>query len=82
MPGAIIGRIPKGKSDEVRISLESYKGQDLIDVRLFMRLSDPSGEIIATKKGVSLPIDCLPDLAGAIQKAMEEAQRRGLLKAS
>lgn len=79
MPGQIFGRIPKNKNDEVRISLESYKGQDLIDVRLFMRLTDPSGDIIATKKGISLPVKQLPELASAIQDAMVEARRRGIL---
>jgi hypothetical protein len=78
MAGTILARIPKGKSDEVRIALENYHGRDCIDLRQYIKI-DPSGEIVASKKGISLPVGSLPALLAGIQDAHAEAVRLGLL---
>ena len=78
MAGTVLARIPKGK-DEIRVSLENFRGQDSVHVRLYVKLADPSGDIVATKKGVSLPVANLPDLLTGIQDALAEARRLNLM---
>jgi len=81
MAGVVLARIQKNKADEVRVALEKWAGKDNIDIRVYVKLSDPSGEIVATRKGVSLPVAKIPDLLVGIQAAQTEAIRLGLLKA-
>ena len=80
MPGPVIARIPKSAREEVRVSLETWRGRHSIDVRVYAQLADPSGEIVPTKKGASLPIAKLPELITALQDAKSEAARLGLIE--
>ena len=59
-------------------SLGSYAGLKLVDVRTFMDLRD--GVRRATKKGVSLKVERLPELIAALELAHAEAVTRGLLR--
>ncbi len=47
-----------------------YQGHDLIDVRVFARKK--GGEIIATRKGVSLNVDQIPDLLECLEWALQQ----------
>ena len=51
-------------SYDIRVSRAFFKNIDRVDVRTFM---DIAGERRPTKKGVSLPLDHLPDLIAALQ---------------
>lgn len=66
---------------DVRVALDEFHGVDLIDVRVWADFkAGPAGVVRApTKKGVALNVRSLPELIQALQKAQEEAQRRGLL---
>ena len=64
---ALVARIPKNPTEEVRISLTSYRGHDLIDIRVFFQ--DEQGEWRPTKRGVSLSVDAFTELRDAIGKA-------------
>jgi hypothetical protein len=64
------------KGQVVRVSLRPYNGHSLIDVRNWWVGDD--GEM-HPGKGVSLPIRHLPQLATAIQKALERAKALGHL---
>jgi hypothetical protein len=71
--------LEKNARERVRISLDRYRGVDLIDVRVTVELSSSSGTWVPTAKGLSLRIEQLADLIEALQAAEAEARTRGLL---
>jgi hypothetical protein len=73
----IISRFWKNRShDAIEVSLKSFEGMNLCDVRTFtMR----DGGLVPTTKGISVVIPRLRDLAKAINKAVTKAQQLGLL---
>ena len=61
----------KNSSETVRVSATRYQGHDLIDVRIFARTKE--GKITATRKGVSLNVDQVPDLLECLEWALQQA---------
>lgn len=49
---------------DTRVTRSTFKGVDRIDIRQFI---DIKGERRPTKKGVSIPLDRVPDLIAALQ---------------
>jgi hypothetical protein len=78
-PECVIAIIAKNKRERVRVALDAYRGVDLVDIRVLAQLDDPSGLLVATKKGVSLKIEQLPELISALRAAEAVARARGLL---
>ena len=74
-----IAVVKKNLGEDVRVALGSYAGLVLVDMRTFMDLKD--GVRHATKKGVSLKVERLPELIAGLQLAQAEAVARGLLPA-
>jgi hypothetical protein len=66
---ALVARIPKNPTEEVRVALTSYRGHDLVDIRVFYQ--DEAGEWRPTKRGVSLSVDSFTELREAVAKAEE-----------
>jgi hypothetical protein len=66
---ALVARIAKNPTEEVRVSLTSYRGHDLVDIRVFFQ--DEQGEWRPTKKGVSVSVDSFAELREAVVKAEE-----------
>jgi Transcriptional Coactivator p15 (PC4) len=73
----IISRFWKNRShDAVEVSLKSFEGMNLCDVRTYtMR----DGGLVPTTKGISVVLPRLPDLARAINKALAKARELGLI---
>ena len=78
MTGRAIATIVKNQREEVRVSLDEFKGHRLVDIRVF---TDPytGDERVATKKGISLAVGKLPALIAALRDAEREARAAGLL---
>jgi hypothetical protein len=62
----------------VRVQLREFEGRALIDARRYFTNKD--GVLQPTKKGLSLAVTRLPDLAAAINKALRKAIELGLIK--
>ena len=78
----IIATIEKNSREDVRIALDEFHGAQLIDVRTFADFtSGGPDDRKPTKKGVSLNVAKLPALIAALERARDEAERRGLLGA-
>jgi hypothetical protein len=75
----VVATIPKNSREWVRVALDNYRGVELIDVRVLVELNQETGLPVPTKKGVSLKVEKLPLLINALQDALAEAQRRGLI---
>ena len=66
------------KGDAVRVSLQSWEGFQIVDIRQHFTASD--GTLRPTKKGITLAVRRLPDLADALRKALAKAVELGLVE--
>jgi hypothetical protein len=62
----LIGEIQKNSTEKIRVSIESYKGHEFIDVRVYYE--DDTGEWRPTKKGIAIA----PDKAVFIYSLLSE----------
>jgi hypothetical protein len=77
----VIGTISKNTLEEIRVSLDEFRGVALLDVRIFADFTGADHDNKRpTKKGISLKIAKLPELLQALREAEAEAIRRGLLR--
>lgn len=53
-----------GERTDTRVTRSSFKGIERVDIRLY---ADVNGERRPTRKGVSIPIERVPDLITALQ---------------
>lgn len=72
-----IASIQKGDA-EVRVALDEFKGNLTIDVRLFETFTT-ANVMMPTKRGITLGLARLPELAAALADAETKARAMGLL---
>jgi hypothetical protein len=65
------------RHDALVVTLSTYKGTNLIDVR--KHAMNREGKLVPTAKGIAMKVTRLPDLLKAVSKALEKAQSLGLL---
>jgi hypothetical protein len=71
MEGAmIIGEIQKMGTDRIIVTVKEFKGKTYIDVRNFFENDD--GEMVPTKKGVSLTPENLDELIRLLGEAKKQ----------
>lgn len=70
----LIGEIERNATERLRVSQESYKGKDYLDIRIYYQ--DDAGEWKPTKKGVTVSPDRFEEFAQIIQKAAEELKKK------
>ncbi len=61
----LIGEIQKNTTEKIRVSKESYKGHDFIDVRVYYE--DDNGEWRPTKKGIAISPDKVDELINLLK---------------
>lgn len=64
----LISTIQKNASEQLRISLDEYRGVELVDIRVFASFS-AANVAMPTKKGLSIRRDMLPELIEALEAA-------------
>ncbi|WP_297754627.1 transcriptional coactivator p15/PC4 family protein [uncultured Shimia sp.] len=62
-----IATIPKNSKEEFRVSLDEFRGHQLLNVRVWYRAEDD--EMRPGRQGIALRLALLPDLARALEKA-------------
>ncbi|MBE3571834.1 MAG: transcriptional coactivator p15/PC4 family protein [Moorella humiferrea] len=62
----------KNKREQIRIEATEYKGQDLVDIRVYYQ-DQTSGEWKPSKKGIAFKVELLPEVIKALQ-ALETTQ--------
>lgn len=69
----LVGVIPKSRREEIQVHLDTWRGHRLCNVRVFLLEFDgvELDEPRATKKGVVLKPDKLPELIRALAKVCE-----------
>lgn len=58
----------KNNRETIHITPGRYEGYDLIDIRVYTR--NQTGEIVPTKKGISINVDTVPELLDALLWAL------------
>lgn len=71
----IIGEIQKTGTDKIIVTVKEFKGKTYVDVRTFFE--NDEGEMIPTKKGVSLTPENLDELIGLLTEAKGKLQEGG-----
>ena len=65
------------RGESVRVQLREFEGAALVDVR--KHYTNAQGQLAPTKKGLSIAVRKLPELAAAINKALAKAKQLGLV---
>ncbi len=72
-----VAKFRKGEA-ELRVTLDRFKGRFVVDVRQWEAFT-PAGVFFATKRGVTLAVERLPDLAKALADAETLSRSLGLI---
>lgn len=59
---------PKNKFQEVRVGIREFKGNDLVDIRIWT-MTQGAEQMVPTAKGVTVNVHLLPKLLSALQDA-------------
>ena len=66
----ILATIPRNATEQLQISVSTYKGNQYLNMRIFYT-TDDGQTWLPTKKGVTFGKDALETLEEAVQKAKE-----------
>ncbi len=67
----ILATIPRTATEQLQISINSYKDKRYLDLRIYYT-TDDGANWLPTKKGVTISPDNLVTLKDAVEAAMEE----------
>jgi len=70
----VIGEIQKG-TDRIMVTVKEFKGKTYVDIRTYFE--NDQGEMVPTKKGVSLTPENLDEILGLLQQA-KKAVKEGV----
>ena len=73
----VVGSFTKNKREQVKVTLSKYMGYDLVGVRVWFKSDD--GSYKPGKSGINIRTSLLPELMRLLDRAHDEAKKRGLL---
>ncbi|KKU23316.1 MAG: hypothetical protein UX36_C0006G0012 [Microgenomates group bacterium GW2011_GWC1_46_15] len=59
----IISQIERSSTEQLRITSRTFNGKKYFDARIWLK---STGDFYPTKKGISLPVDILPQFIGEL----------------
>jgi hypothetical protein len=77
MADKLIATIEKNKTEEIRVSLSTFNGYDLANIRVWFRTDD--GDMRPGKAGLAIRLEKLPAVIQALTDLEAEAHHLGLL---
>jgi hypothetical protein len=75
----VCAQFRRNKRESVKVSLSEFRGTPTIDVRCWFATGDGDK---AGRAGITLSAKHLPELADGINRALDEATARGLIKSN
>lgn len=75
--GELIVSFEKNSKEEVRVSVDEFRGRKIINMRVYYR--NDAGEWLPGKQGVALALDRYRDLADAVLQLGEWLEARDML---
>ncbi len=78
--GEIIKDIQRNNTEIIRIEVSEYKGNELINLRIWYQAIDDNGEVIykPTQKGVALNLSKYDELLEGIEKIGQYIKDKGI----
>src|SRR5262249_19618430 len=73
----VIATFEKNKKEEVRVSVETFHGRKLLNIRVFYK--DDDGTMKPGKQGLALGVDRYKDLASAILELGHHLKTNGMI---
>ena len=73
----LISKFEKNKKEEVRVSLDTFHGRKLINIRVYFK--DDDGTMKPGKQRLALGVDRYKDFAGAILELGQQLKTQGLI---
>lgn len=73
----LIAKFEKNKKEEVRVSLATFHGRKLINIRVYYK--DDDGMMKPGKQGIALAVDRYKDFAGAVLELGQQLKIQGLI---
>lgn len=70
---------PKNKFQEVRVGVREFKGNDLVDIRIWT-MTQGAEQMVPTSKGVAVNVHLLPQLLKALQDTEKILKESKLLE--
>ena len=74
-----VATIQKNSLDELRVSVDTFKNHQFIQIRTWTEKSD-SKEKIPLRKGITFGFHVLPEIITALQKIEHSAKQKDMLK--
>jgi hypothetical protein len=68
----------KNRFQEVRVGISEFRGNNLINIRVWTKLRD-SDEVVPTSKGISINVKLYPELKEAILALGKELEENNLI---
>lgn len=75
-----IATIKKNSREDVRVTLDEFRGHHLVNVRIFYDAGE--GEMRPGKQGIAVKVELLPELLSALTAAEKAARQAGLMEAA
>jgi hypothetical protein len=72
-----VAHFEKNKKEEVRVSIETFHGRKLINIRVYYK--DDDGAMKPGKQGIALAVERYKDLANAVLELGQHLKSGGLL---
>lgn len=73
----VAGEWPRNQREVLRVTLDTFNGRDVVDLRAWYR--DGLGILRPTRSGLTPGVRHVRPLAAALNAALAEAERRGLV---
>ena len=73
----LVARFEKNKKEEVRVSISTFHGKKLINLRVFYK--DDDGNMKPGKQGLAVSTELYKELAGAIIELGQHLKEKGML---
>ena len=63
----VVGSFHKNSQEVVKVTLDEFHGREVVDIRAYF--SDVNGEWQPSRKGITLSIECIPELLEIVRMA-------------
>lgn len=67
----------KNITEKVKVELLSYRGIEVINIRVYYNTDETKDEWKPTQKGITMRTDLIPEIKKAIDKAYKEWRKKG-----
>lgn len=74
-----IARLARSSGSEVRLVINEFEEKTAVDLRRFYKTAKME-RFEPTAKGLSVPVEELPELLAAVRRAIKVAKKQGLLE--